>query len=139
MKKLEKVELILVDIFLKYISQMNRCVKTKNLRLRRKRLRFLAMFCRSSTVTLFMLWLFPTRMINKLRLLSFGLISLEDKENFHAQPHLDYLQLISSNFEKSSDNVVCYIFDNCNTNKSIETTLCLPIVACYNQKFKFVV
>lgn len=67
------------------------------------------------------------------RLLAFS--PFEDEASLGRDEHIRFLDFVLNLFNKSWDNVVCIIADNCNLNKSIATAKELPFLGCASHRF----
>lgn len=63
----------------------------------------------------------------------------ENEECLDSASHKDFLEFVLSIFNKSLENVVCPIGENCATNKAVADLLQTPIVGCYSHRFNLAV
>lgn len=70
-------------------------------------------------------------------LLSFG--NLLDESNWSANNYADTIVTLLGSLNKSIDNVVCLVGDNCATNRSLSNILELPLIGCASHKLNLAV
>lgn len=64
-----------------------------------------------------------------------GFTAFDDETSFTAKNHKRCLKTILQLFGKTWDNVVCFIGDNCSTNKALADLCKLPLVGCAAHRF----
>ena len=60
---------------------------------------------------------------------------LETDFDFTAESHKNFLEYVLGVFDKTLDNVICLIGDNCSTNKLCADLCSLPLVGCASHRF----
>ncbi len=57
--------------------------------------------------------------------LLFGFSSFHDADSQDAEHHFEFIQFVLSVFNKTRDNLVCMIGDNCSTNRKLSDLMCV--------------
>ena len=60
---------------------------------------------------------------------------LEDDFNFTSESHKNLIIHVLSVFDKTLDNVLCFVGDNCSTNTHLADICELPLVGCASHRF----
>ena len=68
-----------------------------------------------------------------------GFSPLEDEASQSAKHHYEYIEFVLSLFERSFDNVVAVIGDNCTCNKSLANLIGCPLLGCSSHRFNLCV
>ncbi len=68
-----------------------------------------------------------------------GFTPLLEESDMSSQSHMELIEYVLSIFGKNLSNVICFIGDNCNMNKSFANLCGLPLVGCYAHRFNLAV
>eukprot|EP00171_Calliarthron_tuberculosum_P001888 IDg1888t1 len=71
------------------------------------------------------------------RLLAFS--PFEDESTFNADNHVKFFEYVLQLYERTWDNVVCLIGDNCATNKAIANNVEIPFIGCASHRYNLAV
>lgn len=70
-------------------------------------------------------------------LLSFS--TSEDKANHTADEHFQYMNYVLLYFDKTWDNIVAIVGENCSVNASLAQKVARPLVVCASYRFNVAV
>jgi len=60
---------------------------------------------------------------------------LENDFDFTAESHKNFLEFVLRVFDKTLEDVICLVGDNCSTNKRLADICKMPLVGCASHRF----
>ncbi len=68
-----------------------------------------------------------------------GFSPLEDEKRLDAESHMSYIKFVLGLFDKSIDDVVALIVDNCSTNHSVAEKVSTSFIGCASHRYNLAV